>query len=278
MNRWKLASVTLLLAGATALPLQAQDQRRDDRESSDQSDGRAEPGNRGERREGLRDDRDQAADGRRLQPVPDVAPGAREGRGRDNADGSRFTPAQVAIQQSRQPVRQDRRDDRRDERGDRRDWRSDRRDETRYDGRDWRSDRRDESRYDGRGWRDDRRDDRRDWREDRRDDRRDWRDDRRDNRYARHDDRRWNGNHWYPQYRYRAPVRYVYPRGYRAYQWRVGNRLPTSYYQRNYYVDYSAYRLPPPPYGYYWIRVDRDVVLVSIASGLIRDILYGLYY
>jgi Ni/Co efflux regulator RcnB len=143
-------------------------------------------------------------------------------------------------------------------------------------GRDYRRD----DRYDRRNDRRDYRDDRRDVRYDRRDDRRDWRDDRRHDyrHYARGNDRRWNGYHWYPQYRYRAPVRYVYPRGYRAQQWRVGYRLPPAYYHRNYYVDYRSYYLPPPPYGYHWVRVDRDVVLVSIASGLIRDILYGLYY
>ena len=73
-------------------------------------------------------------------------------------------------------------------------------------------------------------------------------------------------------------MRYVYPRDYRAYQWQVGHRLPWNYYRSNYYVDYNTYRLPSPPYGFHWVRVDRDVVLVSLASGLIRDILYGLYY
>ncbi|TNJ35627.1 RcnB family protein [Arenimonas terrae] len=195
MNKLKLATLTLLLAGATALPAAADDDRRG---------GRHERGDRSEHRD--------------------------------------------------------------DRRGDRRDWREDRRD----DRREWRGDRRE--------WRDDRRD----WRDDRRewrDDRRDWRDDRRDHgRYARHDDRRWHGYHWYPQYRYRAPVRYVYPPGYRAYQWRVGHRLPRGYYDRHYYVDYRHYRLPPPPYGHHWVRVDRDVVLVAIATGLVLDVLYGVYY
>ena len=273
MNKWMLASVTLLLVGATAVPVQAQDQRRGDRESSAERADRSERGNRGERRESRGEDRredrgDRQADGRRTPPVQTVEPRRPDGGG--SYGGGRPTPAQVAIERNRQPVGQDRRGDRRDWRDDRRDDRGDRRD----DRRDWRADRRD----DRNDWRDDRRDDRRDWRDDRRDDRRDWRNDRRDYRYVRHNDRRWNGNYWYPQYRYRAPVRYVYPRGYRAYQWRVGHRLPSSYYHYDYYVDYNAYRLPPPPYGYHWVRVDRDVVLVSIATGLIRDILYGLYY
>ena len=173
------------------------------------------------------------------------------------------------------PVRVDNREDRREGR---RDWRDDRREDRREnrhdrreDRRDWRADRRDD--------RHDRRDDRRDWRHDRRDDRRDWRDDRRDNRrYVRHDDRRWRGYHWRPEYRYRAPARYVYPSGYRHVRWTVGHRMPPAYYSRPYYVDYHAYRLPPPPYGYRWVRSDRDVVLVALATGLVLDVLYDLYY
>ena len=142
-----------------------------------------------------------------------------------------------------------------------------------------RVDNREDRREGRRDWRDDRREDRRENRHDRRDDRRDWRDDRRDNRrYVRHDDRRWRGYHWRPEYRYRAPARYVYPSGYRHVRWTVGHRMPPAYYSRPYYVDYHAYRLPPPPYGYRWVRSDRDVVLVALATGLVLDVLYDLYY
>lgn len=172
--------------------------------------------------------------------------------------------------EDRRDRRDDRREDRQDRRDDRRDWRAERRD----DRRDWRADRRD----DRRDWRHDRRewrDDRREWR----DDRREWRDDRRDHRrYVRHQDRRWRGDYWRPEYRYRAPVRYAYPPGYRHYRWRVGHTLPPAYYGRPYYVDYRHYHLPPPPYGHRWVRVDKDVVLVAIATGLVLDVLYDLYY
>ncbi|KFL36980.1 hypothetical protein N788_12085 [Arenimonas donghaensis DSM 18148 = HO3-R19] len=189
---------------------------------------------------------------------------AREGKG----------PMRADQREDRRENRHDRRDDRRDWRADRRDDRHDRRD----DRRDWRADRRDD--------RHDRRDDRRDWRADRRDDRHDRRDDRRDwrrdhrnnHRYVRHDDRRWRGNHWRSEYRYRAPVRYVYPSGHRHVRWNVGHRMPPAYYARPYYVDYRAYHLPPPPYGYRWVRSDRDVVLVALATGLVLDVLYDLYY
>lgn len=120
-----------------------------------------------------------------------------------------------------------------------------------------------------------------DWRNDWRNDRHDWRDDgRRDTRsYTRYRDARWSGYQWYPQYRYRAPTRYVYPYGYRPYRWAVGYRMPYGYYNSGSYIlDWRYYRLPMPPLGYQWVRVDRDVVLVHMMSGYVRDVLFGLFY
>jgi Ni/Co efflux regulator RcnB len=82
---------------------------------------------------------------------------------------------------------------------------------------------------------------------------------------------------WAPQ-RYRAPVRYVYPADYRAYSWRVGERLPMSYRAPMYYVDYRDYRLAPPPYGYHWVRVNNDIVLMALATGIIAEVLGGAFY
>lgn len=120
-----------------------------------------------------------------------------------------------------------------------------------------------------------------DWRNEWRHDRHDWRDGhRRDGRYyTRYRDARWHGYQWYPQYRYRAPTRYAYPYGYRPYRWSVGYRMPYGYYNSpSYILDWRYYRLPMPPIGYEWVRVDRDVVLVHMFSGYIRDVLYGLFY
>jgi len=143
----------------------------------------------------------------------------------------------------------------------RRDYRNDQRNDH---GRDARGDRRD----DRRDWRDDRRDDRRDWRDDRRDDRRDWRDDRRDDR------RDWR----YDNRRIRANV-YVFPRGYRAYNWRRGDHLPRSYYAHNYVVrDYRGCNLRPPPRGAHWVRVNQDVVLAAIATGIVMDVIHNHFY
>lgn len=106
-----------------------------------------------------------------------------------------------------------------------------------------------------------------DWRRDRRwDDRDDWRHD------ARHHDRRAH----VPRV-YRPTYVYVVPRGYAVQRWRVGTRMPPPFYASRYYLDPYAYRLPPPPRGYRWVRVDRDAYLVAVTSGLIADVLYGLF-
>lgn len=104
----------------------------------------------------------------------------------------------------------------------------------------------------------------------RRDDRRDWRDD------HRHDARRYDRRVYAPRV-YRPPYVYVVPRGYAMQRWRVGTRMPPPFYASRYYVDPYAYELRSPPRGYRWVRVDRDVYLVSIASGVIADVLYGIF-
>jgi Ni/Co efflux regulator RcnB len=70
----------------------------------------------------------------------------------------------------------------------------------------------------------------------------------------------------------------VRPRGWYSYRWGVGHRLPPAWYGPAYYVDYGVYGLAPPPYGYRWVRVDNDVLLVAIATGIIADILSDFYY
>ena len=135
--------------------------------------------------------------------------------------------------------------------------------------------------------RDDRKDwnhrgnDHRDW--DRRDhDRRDWnrQDYRRDHdRYDRRDAYRsgyWNGRA--DQRRYDRG-RYIAPRGYYVRSWRHGDRLPRSYCDSRYVVsDYGRYHLHAPPHGHHWVRVNDDVVLAAVASGLVVSVVNGLFY
>lgn len=76
--------------------------------------------------------------------------------------------------------------------------------------------------------------------------------------------------------RYRAAA-YKRPAGYRYHQWRAGERLPVAYRAAPYRVDYRYYRLPPPPRGYYYTRVDNDVVLTAAATGLITSVIVDLF-
>jgi len=144
--------------------------------------------------------------------------------------------------------------------------------------------------------------DRHDW-----NNRRDWNDHRNDNRHD-NDRRDWdrhnyngNDNRWdryrndwdrHPHYndnrRYdrRDYARYRFsfgsyhpPRGYYYRAWHRGDRLPHAYYGRSYIVyDWRPYRLYEPPYGYNWVRVGNDVVLTAIATGIVLDVLYDIWY
>ena len=133
----------------------------------------------------------------------------------------------------------------------------------------------------------------------RHDDRRDHHDkrwhrdhDRRD--YRGHDDRRHydHDRRWDRRDAYRAGYwngradqrrfdrgRYVPPRGYHSRHWRHGDYLPRAYYHSHYVVrDYHVYHLNPPPYGYHWVRVNNDVILAAVASGLVVSVVNGLFY
>ena len=93
-------------------------------------------------------------------------------------------------------------------------------------------------------------------------------------------DRGWrlSWSHGWSGHRYRAPVRYYYPRGYSARHWSIGIRIPRAYYAPTWYVDYRYYGLSAPPWGCQWVRVDGDVLLVDLETGEVVDVLYGFYY
>ena len=91
--------------------------------------------------------------------------------------------------------------------------------------------------------------------------------DHRDDRYDRHSHARYH------------VVRYAPPPGYRHYAWRQGAHLPRAYYAPRYVVhNYAAYRLRPPPRGYHWVRVDNDVVLAAVTTGLVMQVINGIFY
>jgi Ni/Co efflux regulator RcnB len=103
------------------------------------------------------------------------------------------------------------------------------------------------------------RDDRRhDWRGDNRN----WRDDRRNN-YERR-------NNYHRDYRY--------SQGYRNDYRRSGYRVPRGYFGRPYVVaNYGYYRLRPPPRGCHWVRMDHDLVLAALATGIVLDVMYDYF-
>lgn len=115
-----------------------------------------------------------------------------------------------------------------------------------------------------------------DRRDERRDERRDDRGDRRDERYDRRDDRAGARYERRAERRYYAG-RYQAPRGYQARQWRRGEYLPRQYRGNAYGIDYRRYRLPPPPRGYQYTRVNDDVVLTAIATGLIASVVFNMF-
>jgi Ni/Co efflux regulator RcnB len=89
----------------------------------------------------------------------------------------------------------------------------------------------------------------------------------------------YRDRHLYSPYRYQPNVRYPKPPGHQnGTWWNVGNRLPAVYYAPNYMIDYARYRLPVPPAGFRWVRVEKDAYLVHSSSGQIRDALYRLFY
>ena len=143
---------------------------------------------------------------------------------------------------------------------------------------DHRGERHDNGRNDHRdNWQNDRHDNRQnDHRDNRRYDNRGY-DHRNDHRYDR---REWDRNYGFRHYdgrRYNYG-RYVRPTGYYYRSWGYGDRLPYGYYAPRYVVhNYYAYDLRPPPYGYHYVRVDHDVVLAAIASGIVVSAVFGIF-
>jgi Ni/Co efflux regulator RcnB len=56
-----------------------------------------------------------------------------------------------------------------------------------------------------------------------------------------------------------------------ARSWRRGGYLPPA--EQSYVVgDYPRYHLRRPPYGYHWVRIGNQFMLVSSSTGLIFDV------
>jgi Ni/Co efflux regulator RcnB len=79
-------------------------------------------------------------------------------------------------------------------------------------------------------------------------------------------------------YRFRAQP-YAWPRGFGARSWRPRELLPRFFFEDRYYIDnFFELGLPPPPYGYRWLRVGDDALLVDLRNGLIADVIPGVFF
>lgn len=86
------------------------------------------------------------------------------------------------------------------------------------------------------------------------------------------------------RYNYQAKQRYrfrpyVRPQGWYWHRWISGDILPTFFWTRTYWItDFWLFGLPIPPHGYVWVRYGSDALLVQIRSGVILQVIYGVYY
>lgn len=71
---------------------------------------------------------------------------------------------------------------------------------------------------------------------------------------------------------------YRHPQGYVSRHWGFGERLPTAYFARDYWLtDYLEYALFAPPEGLVWVRVGDDALLIDEYSGEIVEVEYGVF-
>ncbi|MGZ8362999.1 MAG: RcnB family protein [Caulobacteraceae bacterium] len=93
-------------------------------------------------------------------------------------------------------------------------------------------------------------------------------------------DRNWFRNNWWISSgrRWYAP-RYNWPYGYGYRRWAYGMILPQIFFNSSYYInDWYSYDLYEPPYGYVWIRVGSDILLVDPETGQIIQVVSGAFY
>lgn len=78
--------------------------------------------------------------------------------------------------------------------------------------------------------------------------------------------------------RFRAPA-YHPPRGYFVRRWTFGERLPPTFWVRDYWLlDYFDFGLPPPPPGTLWVRVGSDALLIDRFDGEIIEVVYNVFF
>ncbi len=90
---------------------------------------------------------------------------------------------------------------------------------------------------------------------------------------------RYYGGRYYGRQRFQISF-YVFPRGFAYRNWRVGEYLSYSYYDRARYDldDYWRYDLYDPPYWAHWVRVGNDALLIDFDTREVIDVVYDLFY
>ena len=102
------------------------------------------------------------------------------------------------------------------------------------------------------------------------------RDDHQQQQMQRHDDRGPPGFERRADKRFKSSA-YRGPKGYHGQRFHRGERLSPAYRSAAYRVDYRRYHLAPPPRGYEYVRVNNDVVLAAVATGVITSVLIDLF-
>lgn len=83
----------------------------------------------------------------------------------------------------------------------------------------------------------------------------------------------WVGGRWY--YGAPEPPAFASPDFRPGFTpWRRGSFLPPAY-QGFAVDDYGRFHLRRPPYGYHWVQVGGEFLLVSVSTGLIFDVVTG---
>jgi Ni/Co efflux regulator RcnB len=72
---------------------------------------------------------------------------------------------------------------------------------------------------------------------------------------------------------------YRRPAGYQARRWAFGQRLPSAYFARDYWIsNFWLYGLMQPWDGYEWVRVGDDALLVDVDTGEVIRVEYDVFY
>jgi len=78
--------------------------------------------------------------------------------------------------------------------------------------------------------------------------------------------------------RIHGPV-YAYPHGWHYRRWPVGGHLPAVFLTPPYfYADFAVVGLAAPAPGYAWVRFGPDLLLVNLQTGIVDDVVYGVFY